>query len=513
MHLSLLLASSTLCFLWSLWLFFSKKQHGTGVWVLCLAAFLLRLYMALVDPFLHDWDERFHALVAKNMIAEPFRPMLRVNPILPYDFTAWCCNHIWVHKQPLFLWQMALSMKLFGVNEWALRLPSVLLSALMTYWIYRIALIWTRDQATAFLAALLSTFSYYQLELTAGYLSLDHNDLVFTTYITASIWAFAEYTQKPGMRWALIVGVFTGLAILVKWLTAFVIFGGAGLYLLCQRDQWTNWSFYKHWLLAFAVALAIMAPWQWYILQTFPKESAWEYTYNFKHITERLGAFTAGDPLYYLKYLNEHFGIFLLPFLVFGMLLVLFSKMYERRYNLPMLGMAGAFYMFFSLVVETQMPAFTYPVAAVVLILIATGLEPCIRLIVESCYPKLQVAIRAALFVLVALACLQPAQLQSNHSSGNPARQAKVHNTRIFKNLDQTIAADVVVFNCKSFEDTELMFYQKNNAYHWFPPEHQLDSLLANGHKIAAFQSHTNQGLPEYMTNNPKVTIIQQEMK
>ncbi|MEZ4940695.1 MAG: glycosyltransferase family 39 protein [Saprospiraceae bacterium] len=513
MPLSLLLLSGTLCFLWSLWLFFEKKRYGAGILVLCLAAFFLRLYMAFVDPFLHDWDERFHALVAKNMIAEPFRPMLRVSPVLPYDFTAWCCNHIWVHKQPLFLWQMALAMKVFGVNEWALRLPSVLLSTLMTYWIYRIALIWTREQATAFLAALLSTFSYYQLELTAGYLSLDHNDLVFTAYVTGGIWAFSEYTRRPGIRWAMIAGVFTGLDVLVKWLTALVIFGGAGLYLLSQRDHWSKWQFYRHWLSAFGLVLVIMAPWQLYILREFPKESAWEYAYNFKHITDRLGAFTAGDAWYYLKYLNEHFGVFLLPFLALGLILVLFSKKFERRYNLPMLGMAAVFYLFFSLVVETQMPAFTYPVAAVVLVLIAAGLEPCIRQVVESCIPRLQPFIRATLLILVALACLQPAQLQSNHKSSNPARQAKINNTRIFKNLDKTIPADVVVFNCKSFEDTELMFYQKNNAYHWFPPEQQLDSLLALGHKIAAFQSHTNQQLPEYMTNNPKVRVIQQEMK
>ena len=494
-------------------MFFARQQYRAGIWVLCLAAFFLRLYLALIDPFLHDWDERFHALVAKNMMSEPFKPMLRVEPILPYDYTAWCCNHIWVHKQPLFMWQMALSMKIFGVQEWALRLPSAILSALMSFWIYRIALIWTKEQSIAFLAALLSAFSYYQLELTAGYLSLDHNDLVFTCYVTASIWAFCEYTKRPGFRWALLAGLFVGLAILVKWLTALLVFGGAGLYLLSQQSEWKNISFYKHWLAAFGLSMAIMMPWQLYILQAFPKESAWEYLYNFKHVTERLGAFTDSNPWYHLEHMGEHYGVLFLPFLVLGLFLVLFSNRYERRYSLPMMGMTGVAFLFFSLAVETKMPAFTYIVASVILVLIAVGLESSIRFVVDSSRSRLQLPVRAGLYLLVALACLQPWQLRRHHSSKNPDRQIKINNTQVFKNLHQEVAEDVVVFNCKSFEDTELMFYQKNRAYHWFPPEQQLDSLIAAGYKIAAFQSHTNQGLPEYMVNNPGVQIIKKEIK
>src|SRR5687768_6910766 len=70
--------------------------------------FILRVFMAQLDPFLNLWDERYHALVAKNMMLEPFKPMLYANPVLPYSFDSWTNNHIWLHKQPLFLWQIAL---------------------------------------------------------------------------------------------------------------------------------------------------------------------------------------------------------------------------------------------------------------------------------------------------------------------------------------------------------------------------------------------------------------------
>ncbi len=105
-----------------------QQRPAQALLLLMGAAFLLRLTMIGLDPFLHDWDERYHALVARNLMDAPLRPMLRAIPALPYNYKAWCCNHVWLHKQPLFLWQMALAMKVFGTNVVALRLPSALLA-------------------------------------------------------------------------------------------------------------------------------------------------------------------------------------------------------------------------------------------------------------------------------------------------------------------------------------------------------------------------------------------------
>jgi len=117
--------------------------------------------MAAVDPFLQDWDERFHALVAKNLIHHPLTPMLRLDPIMAFKIEDWCCNHIWVHKQPLFLWQMALSMKLFGVNEVAMRLPSVIMGTISIYFVYDLANRWIKNIDISFVAALLFAVSNY----------------------------------------------------------------------------------------------------------------------------------------------------------------------------------------------------------------------------------------------------------------------------------------------------------------------------------------------------------------
>ena len=96
---------------------------------LVLAGFLLRIFAAS-DPFLHEWDERYHALVAKNMMENPFKPMLYKTPLLDYDYKSWSSNHIWLHKQPVPLWLMSLSLKTFGLSAFSLRIPSILCSTL-----------------------------------------------------------------------------------------------------------------------------------------------------------------------------------------------------------------------------------------------------------------------------------------------------------------------------------------------------------------------------------------------
>jgi 4-amino-4-deoxy-L-arabinose transferase len=107
------------------WRYYSKNNFTTAVLLLMFCGLTLRFYTSS-DFFLHAWDERYHALVTKNRIQHPLTPTLYDSPILPYDYKNWTENHIWVHKQPLPPWTMAASMWMFGVNEIALRLPSII---------------------------------------------------------------------------------------------------------------------------------------------------------------------------------------------------------------------------------------------------------------------------------------------------------------------------------------------------------------------------------------------------
>ncbi len=90
-------------------------SHNLSAFFLMLVSAVFCLFVASTN-YLLPWDERYHALVAKNLIEHPLLPALYENPILPYDYKQWAGNHIWVHKQPVTLWGMALSIKLFGTN-------------------------------------------------------------------------------------------------------------------------------------------------------------------------------------------------------------------------------------------------------------------------------------------------------------------------------------------------------------------------------------------------------------
>jgi 4-amino-4-deoxy-L-arabinose transferase-like glycosyltransferase len=502
----------------SLYTFFFLSKKKMSLILLAFSAFLLRLFMAAVDPFLQDWDERFHALVAKNMINNPFKPMLRVEPIMDYDYTSWCCNHIWVHKQPLFLWQMAASMKIFGVNEIAMRLPSVILGAAMVFMIYQISEYWFKHSNIGFIAAFVYTFSFYQLELTSGRFSLDHNDLVFTCYVTASIWAFIQYLKHDfKLTWAVAIGVFVGCAVLNKWLTGFLIFGGWGLYATFSKDTVSLFKKYSHIAISALVACIVFVPWQLYIMKMFPLESAYEFEFNRKHIFEVLQGHV-GSNLYHVNFLTTAYGRFLIPFSLLGIFYAFKQTKVDKVLSVSMLAMVFVVYGFFSLIVKTKMPAFVYPVSSIIIILMASGLYNFLLTVAnfflkENLSQVIKKTLLALLILFIGVYSLKPWEIAKNRSVLNTLRNAKINNTQIYNSIGEDITQKYVIINCKAFEDTEMMFNKNVNAFHWFPEQRVLDSLQNKGYQFAAFKSNNDQNLPEYITKNKRILIIDKQLK
>ena len=135
------------------WRNFSKGNFKLALFFLILLGFILRIYTS-TDFYLHDWDERYHALVAKNLINHPFTPTLYDTPVLPYNFQDWSSSHIWLHKQPVPLWSISISLYLFGINEFAVRFPSIILSTLGIWLIYQVASYFF-NKKTGYIAAFL----------------------------------------------------------------------------------------------------------------------------------------------------------------------------------------------------------------------------------------------------------------------------------------------------------------------------------------------------------------------
>jgi 4-amino-4-deoxy-L-arabinose transferase len=102
-----------------------RGRPGLAAGLFVAAGLGLRLY-ASGDDYLHAWDERFHALVAKNLMAHPLRPTLYDTPLLPYDYRDWQEAEVWLHKPTL---------RVARDSAWHLvggRLPSLLASLFVT---------------------------------------------------------------------------------------------------------------------------------------------------------------------------------------------------------------------------------------------------------------------------------------------------------------------------------------------------------------------------------------------
>lgn len=507
---SALLIVSFFLFAASFFLFYHSR-HKQAVIVLILGAFVLRIYMSMLDPFLHDWDEHFHALVAKNMMQYPFKPMLRLSPVLDYDYTAWCCNYIWLHKQPLFLWQMAASMKLFGINEIALRLPSAIMGSLLVFLVYRMGSLSVSEQAGYFSALLFAT-AYYQLEQTSGNIGMDHNDIAFMFYTTASIWALLEYFKSEQRYWIFLIGLFAGCAILNKWLTGLLVFAVWGGTLLLNKDF--RLKQYARLLAAGAVSIAVALPWNLYIYLNYPKESLYEWQFSSRHFGEVIENHS-GSLFYYLHNMPYHYN-YGSAFLLFIGIVFFLLKGKERVFKLPIILSVLVIYLFFSLA-KTKLPSYVYVVAPFMYLFLGTCLENILQHLKQQTKSIAIVAVAAFLFCLWNL---RPLDIKAQHVSnkptafmGAPQRVEKINNTNLYKKLNDLVPPDFVLLNCKSYEDVDARFYATVNAYHWWPSEVEYAALKQKGIKFAAFNSHTNQPLPDFLKSDTTLLIIDADIK
>lgn len=264
----------------------------------------LRIYTSS-DFFLHSWDERYHALVAKNLINHPLTPTLYDNPVLPYDYKNWVGNHIWVHKQPLPLWTMAASMWLFGVNEIALRLPSIILTTI-GIWLSFIIGSYFINKKVGYLTAFFFSINGLIIELSGGRVATDHIDIFFLFFIELAIVFSILFAQKKKPVFNLLSGVSIGAAILSKWLPALIV---VPIWLLIVMDtgKFRPKEIFFHFIILLISCTLIFLPWQLYIFSAFPLEANWEASFNFKHITEVLEERT-GPFYYFLDKIRINYG-------------------------------------------------------------------------------------------------------------------------------------------------------------------------------------------------------------
>lgn len=481
----------------------TSKQERLIIGILFLFGLCLRIYMATVDPMLHEWDEKYHALVAKNMILNPFKPMLYTHQSFPTDIYNWTNNHIWLHKQPLFLWQMAASMKLLGVSEFAMRAPSVIMGTLMPLFLYRMAKLLFASRLAGCFAALLMATNNYSLNLISGREGMDHNDIAFCFYVTASFWAYSEFLNEKTLKWVIITGIFAGCAVLNKWLSGIIVFAPWGIIALTEAVRNRTLKPLYSISISVLVCLIIFLPWQIYILTRFPDIANHEYSYNTKHIWESLEGHS-GDIWYYLNFFPDYFGWQINYLVPLGLIILVVQKNSSLPSKTLLIAAPIIVFCFFSFVVQTKVKGYFYSVVPLCILL--SGYALCVITHMLRNYSGLGIIVFSAVCTYYSLNFNQI----ENYTKEVSYRSSKIHNTNIYKQLDQIVPKNInIIINANNQEHVDIMFYSKRlEAYHTQISYEDFMKIASKGIPIAAFKSRENHILPEYILNYRHTYII-----
>jgi len=502
-----LLVLTAILFIVNLYFQISKKEKLSLVF-LGLTALCLFGFAGLLDPFLCMWDERFHALVAKNMMNHPFKPTLYDDPVVNMAYDSWDRYHIWLHKQPLFLWQIALSFKIFGVSEFTLRIPSIVLGTILVIITYRSGKLLINQRAGYFSGILMMT-TLYLVELIAGRQAIEHNDVAFLVYISLSVWSFIEYHYTRKKKWIYLIGLFSGLAILCKWLIGLLVYFGWFLLRILQKKFKPSEN--KDILKSILIALLIAAPWQIFTFIRYPAEAADASWFNILHFLTAVDALE-GDIWYHFIKFNIIYGA-AGSILIIPSLYIMYKRCNDKKLFYSLVGMVVFVYLFFT-IAASKMPSFTIIVSMIIIIAFGSMLDYIFYFLEKYIKPQ---KIRASIFIVsilvISLLRLDIEHLQERHTTWkktNVATRMLTHNKEVFKSLD--LPEKTVLFNVKGRHYIEAMFYTGLSAYNFIPSFEQYKDIKEKGRNIAIFNSNKTE-IPDYLKNDSTIILIEKEIK
>jgi 4-amino-4-deoxy-L-arabinose transferase-like glycosyltransferase len=485
-------------------IFYVNNKYSLAIILLILAALGLRIFMAHLDPFLWDWDERYHALVAKNFVHHPLKPTLYDNPVLPFDYTSWANNHVWMHKQPLALWQMALSFLMFGINQFTARFPLIIEGTLLVLVIYRSATLLVNKKA-GYLAALIYATNFYALNFVSGKEATDHVDYALVFYISLSLWAWLEYSKSFKNKWWILAGVFSGLAVLSKWAIGLLLFPAWGITILADSN--TRFTI-RHWLnllKSFMISILIFLPWLWYSMAHYPAETNYELHYNSSHLLKEVDG--RGETVwYYLEQLAHNYNP-LVPYIIGFALLFCWRYIKNKHQRIFLFSCLVIPYFVFSIIAATKMPAYCY--IAVLPVLISLG---CLAWYLEQRLLAGKIPFRkwilAAFLIILAITSIDLPGIAKIHTGLDPEnvyRENKVRFTDRFREIGASLPKNTIVFGTPKWWEIEMMFYTGNTCYPGLPTANQIKDMKYRGYKVAVL---TTEPLPDYILNDADILKI-----
>ena len=447
----------------------SRRAVRTALACLVFAALCLRIPPA-AHLGLAPWDERYHALVAKNALADPFVPKLVVDPLTEPAPGDWLHAHVWLHKPPLMTWLIAASYGLFGVNELALRVPSVLLSSALVCLVFAIARRFASERA-ALVAAALAAWHARSLLLVAGVRATDHVDVGMTFAVALGALAALRSAESLGRAgfWPRIAltGAATAGAYYVKETPALVVPAILFFALAAHGASWRVRIAATG--AALGVALALVLPWQLYTAHAFPELAAFARARGRRYFLTVVDS--QGGPWYFhLANLPLDFG-WLAPL---ALAWLGFESLRKRPELRPLAAWVALVYLVFTLA-ATKMQSYV--------LIAAPPVFAALGWLARDALPRR--LHRVALLALAANAAFSvwsvEAPLEDKARDPLWARELR----RLGDEVERLPAGKRVVFGVAS--PTECMFYARATCVREQPSAEQVEQARAAGFAVAVY--------------------------
>jgi len=222
-------------------------------WRVCLTTLLVAgiIYLGSIvsPPSLMDDVDAIQAQIARNMLKSG-------------DWVTGRLDHVaYLEKAPLVYWIIAISYKVFGVHDWAARIP-IALSVMALAWLTAAFGTWAFGRRAGLYAGL-STATCVGLFLFTRILI---PDVMLTLTIALAMWAFLRALDEEETHprwWAFLLAASLGTGLLLKSLIALAFPIAAGVIYLFLTKQFflrRTWQRLRP-VSGLLVVLAIAAPW------------------------------------------------------------------------------------------------------------------------------------------------------------------------------------------------------------------------------------------------------------
>lgn len=231
-------------------------------WVPLLALVFISAFLIFINlgaNHLLPWDEAIYAKIAKNMVESG-----------NHISQTWKFSIPWFEKPPLYMWFVAGCMRLFGMHEWAIRIPTAL------FGLGTILLVYFAGKR--FFSKLVGFFSAFVLLTTTHFLyysRISMLDVATTFFISAALFCYLIAREKMQGRYWIVSGVLIGLAIMTKGVVGALAIPIIALYegyLFVIGDQKFSRTLPKYYGAFFGASLIVLLPWHIEMYRQFGKE-------------------------------------------------------------------------------------------------------------------------------------------------------------------------------------------------------------------------------------------------